>query len=398
MPQKTRWGAVAAAVLATIASVTPVFAVGALMIPITNSLGTNTATFGFCLSGFFAFTAIGSPLSARLAERIGAAPQLAAATVSAGVVMAGLGFVSSVSAFAVLLATGGLANSLVQPAAGLILGSEVSSGRLSLASGMVQAALAAPPLTAGLLVRFLAEPYGWRIALTAGGVLIVISSSVALLARREEAACSMRPSTGDNGVPPSDTRPTAGHRVLFLWSTGAALGTVGVTTTASFFVPIAVGSGITAAMGGLLALGAGALAAFVRVAAGMLADQRPQSNVIMVICMMLMGSVGLATMSVGTITTFLIGAPLVVVGLWGWNGLMVASAVRLMPGRAARSLGSLQTGFFLGATAAPFGFGALSLSVSVKGALLTMAASTVVGAGLVAAGESYRRYSIRGAA
>lgn len=392
MPQKTRWGAVAATVLATIASVTPAFAVGALVVPITSSLGTNAATFGFCLSGFFAFTAIGSPLSAGLAERIGAARQLAAATAAAGIVMAGCGFVSSVTALAALLAAGGLANSLVQPAAGLILGSKVSPGRLSLASGMMQAALAAPPLTAGLLVRFLAEPYGWRIALTVGGVLIVLSSCSALLVRREEAAHSARPSTRDKAVPSNDTLSTVGHRILLLWSAGAALGTVGVTATASFFVPIAVGSGVTAAMGGLLALGAGALAAFTRVTVGLLADQRPRNNVIIVICMMLVGSVGLTIMSLTTTETFLIGIPLVVVGLWGWNGLMVASAVRLVPRRPARAVGSLQVGFFLGATAAPLLFGALSLVVGVKGALLVMAASAFVGASVVAVGELYLRH------
>lgn len=390
--EETRWGAVAAAILITVAAVTPAFAVGALMVPITGSLGISAATFGLCLSGFFASTAIGSPFSARLAENIGPAPQLSAAALAAGVVMVGLGFVSSVAALAALLSAGGLANALVAPAAGLILGSEVSPKRLSLASGMVQAALAAPPLTAGLLVRLLAEPHGWRIALAVGGTLVVLSSSVAVLARRKrDAGYSLQPSTDEEAVPPNASPGGTGRRVLLLWSVGAALGTVGVTATASFFVPIAIGAEFTAATSGLLALATGAMAAFVRVAVGILADRRPQNNVAAVICMMFTGSVGLAIMSFGATTTFLIGTLLLVVGLWGWNGLMVASAVRLVPRRPARAVGSLQVGFFLGATAAPLLFGISNTVVGIKGALLTTAAIAVAGAGVIAAGELYRR-------
>lgn len=169
------------------------------------------------------------------------------------------------------------------------------------------------------------------------------------------------------------------------------MGTVGVTATASFFVPIAMGAEFTAATAGLLALATGALAAFVRVTAGILADRHPRNNVAGVICMMFTGSVGLAIMSFGATTTFLIGTLLLVVGLWGWNGLMVASAVRLVPRRPARAVGSLQVGFFLGATAAPLLFGISSTVVGIKGALLIMAAIAVAGAGVIAAGELYRR-------
>ncbi len=112
--RRTRWGAVAAAVVVTVAAVTPVFATGALVEPITDELGVIAAAFGLALACFFAATAVGSPVSTRLIERLGAAPQLAMAAVGAGTVMVGLGFVSSIVALGTLLAVGGLANSLVQ--------------------------------------------------------------------------------------------------------------------------------------------------------------------------------------------------------------------------------------------------------------------------------------------
>jgi len=185
--------------------------------------------------------------------------------------------------------------------------------------------------------------------------------------------------------------------VLVLWILGAALGTVGVTATASFFVPIGAYSGFPTAAAGLVALGAGALAAVVRVGVGVIADRRPRANAAAVVGMMLAGTAGLVAMASGTPPGFLVGAPLVVAGLWGWNGLLVASAVRFLPGSPARTLGGLQVGFFSGATAAPLVFGASSAAAGVGGALLATALAAVAGAGAVATGEVYRRRGDPGA-
>ncbi len=384
---ETRWVVVAVAVLVTVAAVTPAFAAGALAEPIAGELKVSMSIFGFALAGFFAFTALGSPLSARLVERIGAGLQLALAAACSGALMVGFGSVSSAVTLAALLAAGGLVNSMVGPAAGRVLGSEVSPGRLSLASGLVQAALAVPPLPAGVLVRFVAEPHGWRAALWMGGALVTLAALVPVLVRQGETGNARHHEAGAEAEPPE----TAGNRVLFLWASGAALGTVGVTATATFFVSIGTSSGFSAATAGLLASAAGGLAAFVRVGAGVLADRRPRANVAAVVGMMLLGSIGLAVLSLGTPVAFLAGAPIVVAGLWGWNGLLVASAVRLLPGSPARALGGLQVGFFSGATAAPLVFGALGAAVGVGGALLAAAACAVAAAAAVTIGELHRR-------
>lgn len=396
---QTRWTAVVAAVVATLAAVTPAFTAGALTGPITDDLEVSSASFGLALALFFAATALGSPVSARLAEHLGAAPQFGIATVLAGAVMAGIGAVSSLAALALLLTIGGLANSLVGPAAGLVLGSVVSERRLSLASGLVQAALAAPPLSAGLVVRFLAEPYGWRLAFPVGGALVALSAGACVLARglapdwrREDSGVTGSPVVGPEDAPGTAFKASAtGRGVLLLWALGASFGTVGVTATASFLVPIATTGGFPVATAGLLALAAGAIAAIVRVGAGLLADLRPRANLVAVSGMMLAGGAGLAVMALGTPQTFLAGILVVVVGLWGWNGLLVASAVRLLPGSPARSLGVLQVGFFSGATAAPLLFGTLSEAVGVGGALLALAASAAAAALAIAAGELRRR-------
>jgi MFS family permease len=236
---------------------------------------------------------------------------------------------------------------MVQPAVGLILGSAVSPRRLSLASGLIQAALAAPPLSAGLLVRFLAQPYGWRAALSVGGALVALSALASAFARdrsrsRKDSGISEPPATGGENASLATPSKAAGGRVLLLWSVGGALGTVGVTATAAFFVPIATRSGFPAATAGLLALCAGALAAIVRVGAGAIADLRPRANLPAVVGMMLSGSGGLAViavgLSMGTPATFLVGAVVLERTVDRLRRPAVAGQPSPLPGRLAGRL------------------------------------------------------------
>src|SRR5690606_40860707 len=48
----------------------------------------------------------------------------------------------------------------------------------------------------------------------------------------------------------------------------------------------------------------------------------------------LSGGAGLALISLGSPATFLIGAVLAFSAGWGWTGLLLASAIHLLPGRA----------------------------------------------------------------
>lgn len=386
---KTCWGTVTAAVIATFAAVTPGFTVGALTGPITKEFGVSTPVLDTLLACFFAFTAIGSPISARLAERIPLALQLTIATLMAGIVMIGIGQVSLIRSCTLLLVIGGLANSLVQPAVGRILNSGVSKRRLSLASGLVQAASGAGTLPAFLLLRYLADPYGWRVAFTVGGALALLSAIIVYLL----AHC--------NGInvmleEPGIVRKTAGHissnsRALRCWVLGASLGTVGVTGISSFFITITTYQGFSVSIAGSLALAVSGLAAVVRIVAGYIADKRPNASIVIVTGMMVMGTVGLGMDSLRTPELFLIGMFVVVIGLFGWNGLLVAASIRLLPGGSAKILGWLQVGFFTGATVAPMIFGILINAVGVRGTLLTAAVCAIAGVSVILLGEIFRR-------
>jgi len=92
-----------------------------------------------------------------------------------------------------------------------------------------------------------------------------------------------------------------------------------------------------------------------------------------------------------TIVASVIATFAVVFGLFGWNGLLVAASIRLLPGSAAKTLGWLQVGFFTGATIAPMIFGVLINAVGVRGTLLTAAACAIAGAFAIMLGEIFRR-------
>lgn len=136
---------------------------------------------------------------------------------------------------------------------------------------------------------------------------------------------------------------------------------------------------------------AAVIAPFAAVTPGFIADRRPHVNVVLVIGTIFVGTVGLVMMSFRAPSLFLVGTFIVVIGLFGWNGLLVAASIRLLPGSPAKVLGWLQVGFFTGATMAPMVFGVLIRAVGVQGALVTAAVCASAGAIVIMSGEIIRR-------
>lgn len=256
--ERTSWGPVVAAVIATFATVTPGFAVGAFTDLITRDLGTNTEIIGFAIACFFAFTAAGSPFSVKLAEHLAPASQLALSTFIAGLVMLSMGGVTRVGICVLLLIIGGLANFLVQPAIGNIL-KIVPQNRVSFVSGLVQGALGAGTFPSFLLLRFVAVPYGWRSAFMVGGAFLsLLAGIVYTLARGHGTSILL---DGQDGSKLAKPLAVTGIRTLYLWSLGAAFGTVGVTGISTFFVPLATDQGFSISIAASLALAISGLAA-----------------------------------------------------------------------------------------------------------------------------------------
>lgn len=155
---------------------------------------------------------------------------------------------------------------------------------------------------------------------------------------------------------------------------------------ASYFVALGTQSGLaTEVTGNLLSLSA-LIAIAVRLAAGALTDRAPGRNPAVITAMMLIGALGLALIAIGTPVTFLLGAVLAFSAGWGWTGLLLATTLRLVPGRAENAGHTVQVGIYAGATVAPFAFGALSSALSFAAAALIAAVAACAGTASITAG------------
>ncbi|MBA8926155.1 MFS family permease [Kutzneria viridogrisea] len=371
------WPGMGAVVATFIAAMTPAFAISALATPIERALHLSGTGFGLALSGFFAMTALGSPVARRVAVRLPVPVLLALVCGTAALCLPLATTGTAGLALALLLA--GAGNALTQPAAARYIAGRVPAQRLSLATGLTGAALGAAPMLPGLLAGQVAEPLGWRLTLLLAAGFPLLALAFTPLARTQ----------GHPVAASGEAAPLS--RTLVLWTVGAALATIGSNATASFFVQLGTGSGLSTTVAGTMLSLASLLAVAVRLVAGVRADRAPQHNPLVVAAMMLSGALGLVLIALGTPVTFVLGAVLVVAGGWGWTGLLLSAVLRLLPGQAARAGATVQIGLFGGAALAPFAFGALSSSVGTSTAVLLAAGCALAGALAVRVGAALTR-------
>lgn len=389
---ESRWRGLCAVVVVATGATLPAFAVGALSTPIEASLRVSSTGMGVALLCFFGGTAIASRPAARLAPRLPERAALAGIAAWSAATQVLIAVSPTWLVLPVLLALAGIANALIQPLAARIIRRDLPAGRLSLASGAVGAALGAAPLIPGVAVAVI-DPVQWRWAMVvcaAATVIILVAATLCAGTPRRAAA---QPTATPAGMPvaaPSGRRTVEG-RILLVWAVAAALGTVGVNAAASFFVAIATNSSIPAGAAGVLLVVASVISVFVRLAIGATADRAPRRNPAMVAAMMFTGAVGLLVLSWHTPVSFIIGAFLAVSGGWGWTGLLLACALRLLPAAGPRAAAAIQAGLFSGAAAAPVIFGALSATLGIPATTAVAAVSSLAGAALVAVGAVLAR-------
>jgi predicted MFS family arabinose efflux permease len=377
------WPGVVAAALTTTAAVMPGYTVGALAPAIEGDLHISSSTVGLMISAFYATTAVGSPVTKRVAASLPTPLALTTAAVSAGIVLATFSQVRGLATMAAVLMVGGLSNGLVQPAAGRLIAARVPGHRRSLAAGTIGAALGAGTLVPGLLVALVVPAHGWRTAMFIAGLIAVLPVAVTPLAR----VASHPPTERAERI--TATRRTS--RVLVLWAVAAALSATGNNAVATYFVQLGTHSGLSATLTGKLLSVSALLAIAVRIAAGALTDRTPHRNPVVIIAMMLTGGLGLALIAIGTPTTFLLGAVLAFSAGWGWTGLLLATTLRLVAHRAENAGHTVQTGIYTGATIAPYSFAALSQALGFAGAALIAATGAFAAAGAMTAGTRLSR-------
>ncbi|MEV0408569.1 MFS transporter [Actinoallomurus sp. NPDC050550] len=374
------WPAITAAALTATVTVMPGFAIGAMATPIAADLHLSRMTLGLAMSTFYAASALSSGLAKRLAGRLATPLALALPALITTASLLVVATAPNAAALVGALIVAGAGNSLVQPAAARLIAARAPAHRRALASGMVGAALGASSLIPALLVAFVVGPWGWRTAMLIASATALIPIVLARLTRDA-------PSTTAPVARPRSTGDLRGVRAtLVLWAAAAALSAAGNNAAASYFIQLAHQAGFASGTAGDLLSASAILAVLVRLAAGAIADRAPRHNTATVAAMMVLGAIGLALIALGSPVSFLLGAILAFTAGWGWTGLLLATALRLVPCRAETAGHTVQVGVFSGATIAPYTFGELTNTLGFTTAALTTSAAALMGAALIVLG------------
>lgn len=373
---------VAAAVAASVAGSLAVYMVAALAVQLRASLHFGPVGLGWAVATYYFGAAASSIALGHLAERIGGLQMMRLACAASGAVLLTIAaLVGSLAGLVVILLFGGIASAAMLPSTNQFLSRRVPAQQRGRAFGVKQAAVPLATMLAGLAVPALGLTLGWRWAFAMAG-LVAFGAGLALLRARPLARERAAARSPDSGGPQR-------HLVVLAVGIGLAIAAAGAAT--SFLVSSAVASGMGRAGAGLLASLAGAVAASVRVGAGVHADRRGPTLLPTVALLLVLGVLGYAALTVAAASDlpvlYLPGTILAFGGGWGWNGLFNLAVVSAHPEHPARASGITQTGARVGGVAGPLLFGLLVTRSSYATAWLATAAVALTGAAVMLLGN-----------
>jgi MFS family permease len=368
--------------LAVIAVVTtgvlPAFMTGALSVQVRRDLHFGEAALGLAVGAFFLTAAMTSALFGGVAERLGPNRSMQlSGTLSAATLVMVAAVARSLTSLVAVLAVGGFANALSQPAANLFIARAVDATRLGIAFAVKQAAVPAATLLGGLAVPAFALTVGWRWAYVAGAGLAV--AGVLSVPRVHVAP-----------APSDGTRRREGDTPLLalaVLAAGVGLGAMAAGTLGTFLVNASVEAGIGEGPAGVLVATGSALVIVVRLVAGGRADRRQGGNLRVVVGMLALGAAGYAGFALQTPVAILVAAPVAFGAGWGWPGLFNLAVVRANPNAPGLASGITQTGTYVGAVVGPLAFGSLVEGAGYGTAWLLAAAASLLAAGAMAWGR-----------
>lgn len=363
-----------------VTTASPPFLLGTMGSGIRADLAMSIPALAGVISCGYLVAAVASPLGGRLTHRMGPphSLRLSGALTSVGVAMCACA-TTSAHLYAAFFAIG-LANAVIQPASNGTLSGAGTGRSQGLLFGMVQSAIPAATLLAGLLLAALDDVDLWRRALW---VLFALSlMPQCLISSRRE-----REGAWQSAAPDPSTRS---HRPVLTFLLAAAfLGSAATTAVAVFGVTsgLAVGlSPVAAATGQVL----GSLCCIVgRIAAAWRwGHHQPHRLLRHIATLQILGVVGVGLLAVGSTPAYFLGFAVAFGCGWGWTGLQNLALVRTWPTSSARVTGVVQSGLFAGSVAGPaivggiIGGAGYSAAWAVAAAALALASVATVAAAL----------------
>lgn len=368
-----------AVVLVVISGALPVFLVGGVSVQMRHDLDFGEAALGVAFGVFFVAAALTSAVLGRVAERLGPHRSMRASAASSALVLLAIAVLArSYPALVALLALGGTANALAQPAANVFLARTVPPSRLGIAFALKQSGIPASTLLGGLAVPALALTVGWRWAFVAGSLMAAVG--VLLVA----------PAAPPTRATDAAARPRARLALgpLAVLGVGIGFGAAAAGSLGAFLVNAAVAAGMAEGTSGVLVSVGSATCIAVRLVAGARADKRGSGHLLRVAAMLVLGSAAFAAYATQRPLVLVVVTPLAFGAGWGWPGLFNLAIVRANPDAPGVASGITQTGTYFGAMAGPVLFGAVAERWSYASAWwlasgLALAAAATITAGRV---------------
>jgi len=372
-------------VVIAVLAVLPVFLTGALAVQLQRDLDFGAAALGGMVAIFFVTSALGSPLMGQVVERLDSARAAGLATTLTALAALGATVAQSWMHLVLTLTLAGIANSIAQPSANMLISDSIPVRRLGLAFGVKQSCVPAGALIGGLAVPTVVVLLGWRWAYGIAGALTGCYS--AWLWVRHAPRRGPRRARGarlrDSEAPVSS--------LLFL-TVGAFLGAAATTSLGAFLVDSAVASGFTPSAAGWLyaVLAASTIAA--RVSLGWGVDRAPSRSRFGVIAALLgAGSFGYLMLAGTNDALFVVGGLLAFAVSWGWTGLFHYAIVTWYRRSPAAATGFVQTGLSLGAGLGPLSFGVVVEESSYATAWMAAGIVSLLGSATVLAARGHLR-------
>ncbi|GAA1002879.1 MFS transporter [Acrocarpospora pleiomorpha] len=346
----------------------PLYLTASLAFSMGRELNLDAGRLGVVTGAYFAAGAVASIPGGWLTPRIGYTRMIQAGILlAAGSLLSIALAVRSWAGLVPAVAVAGLAQSLVEPAAGAYIGTTVDRRRQGFAFGVKLAALPLSSLLCGIAVPLVAAPLGWRAAFIAAAALMLPTVLVTPTVRPRAA----RPATG---------RAPVNVALVLLLGIGAAMAFATANSFSAFIVSSAGANGIPESTAGLLVALGGVVGVVSRIYIGVRADRARRRPLLIARNILLASAATFVVLGIGSTTTFAVAIVIAFVTIWGWSPVYQLASVSAFAPDPDRPLRIIVSVIFAGCIAGPMGFGwvvevgSFQAAWFVSGAVTTLAA------------------------
>jgi MFS family permease len=373
----------AAAFLAAVLSVIPVFLLGGVAVLVRAELDFSESRLGLCIAAYYVVSALSAVPGGHLAERLGGLRACGVGVLISVTALLGISLLAhSWWQLAACLMVGGLANALLQPATNLALAHGIPQDHQGLAFGLKLANGPTATLLSGVSVSIIATTVGWRWAFVAMACLAMAFFAVRPPQWRLDAPY----------VPSATEAPDADVPTLALMAVGCTFATAASAALVGFYVESAVASGLAVSTAGWFLVAGSAVGTAARAGWGWLVDRRRSSAFGLIVLLLVVGAVAFALLGARASPVVLFVATLVAFAAgWGWPGLLLFAVVRASPAGPGKATGIVIVGTSSGGMLGPSSFGFLVEHVGYVVAWRAAAVAVLIGAVCIGAAAHLMR-------